>query len=323
MSFYPGYATTDGDRLTVDQALKEPSFIEERIAHLAEGQLFVDQIFTQDATPVEGGAVIYGRVLAKHRFTTENPAPRQPGDEYQQVYRLRPEMRTAAVQDFGGKFAVTDEAIRRNRTADLDNDVTALTNTIVRKINTEAISALNAAIEETQDDGLVEVAADIPWSEAFAIGAPTTQTQAAALPAASIARALGEAETADESATFNRLIVTPTTRAALRICYGPDLGRVLDDFGLTLITTTGLPEGTALLVDQAKVGFIRYEEPLTVTTWRDEAHRQTWVQAYACPVLGITNPAALAVIRGVDGPSTTVDETSTDAVDEPSTTTES
>lgn len=300
MSFYPGSASTTGSGLTVDQALREPTIIEERIAHLAEGQLFVDQIFTQDATPVEGGAVIYGRVLAKHRFTTEDSAPRQPGAEYQMLYRLRPELRTAAVQDFGGKFAVTDEAIRRNRTADLDNDVTALTNTIVRKINTEAISALSAAIEETQDHGLIEVAASLPWDEASATGAPDKQTGARGLPAASIATAIATAEAADETATFNRLLVSPKTRADLRICYGVHLGGLLEDLGLTLLSVKGLPEGTALLVDQGRVGFVRYETPLNVVTWRDEAHRQTWVQAYACPVIGVTNPSALAVIRGVD-----------------------
>ena len=295
MSFYPGALEYSGDLLTVDAALSEPTHIEQRIADIVAPSLLADHMFSTGGD-VQGGAVIYSRTTEKHLFTDAEIADRMPGDEYPVVYSQRPESEIAKVQDFGGKFAVSDEARRRNSSVDFDNDVTRLANTIKRKLDQRVIETLHAA--EAQGD-TIELAALVPWGEVEVHGDPTKLSPGADRPASLIASAIGLGEEKDLGITYNRLLVSPTTRAYLRGIYGADLKTMLDDFGLELFTSVHVEKGKAYLVDQGNVGFLRYEQPLTVEPYDDREHRQTWVQGYAMPVMGVTLPAAIATISGI------------------------
>lgn len=295
-TFYPARADYNAGIISVDQALNNPTVIEARVAEIAEKHLIVDNIFTPGGE-VSGGAVIYSPVTEKHLFTENDVADRQPGDEYPVLYSARPESQLARVQDFGGKFAVSDEARRRNNSIDFDNDVTRLANTISRKINTRAVETLQAAI--TGGD-VVEIQAAAGWDDVVLDGAPTSITAPKNRPTADIANAIAEVEARDLGVTYQRMLVNPLTLANLRIAYGASLGTMLDDFGLELFSSVHVPATSAFLVDHRQAGFVRYEESLTIATWRDEEHRQTWTQGYAMPVMGVTLPAAVAVITGVD-----------------------
>lgn len=298
MSFYPGAVDYQDGKITIDQALDQPETIEQRIADIAAGTQILDTLFAQHTAPVNGGAVFYSPVTKAHLYTSEDVADRNPGDEYPVLYSTRPEMQVARVQDFGGKFAVTDEAKRRNLTVDFDNDVTTLTNTIVRKINQRAVETIAAAIDGSDD--VFELAAAQPWSEMQAQGNPANFTDPFALPSANFAEIFANAAEQDLGVEFDHLLVTPKTYSTLRIIYGTDLKPMLDDYNLTAVVSNHVPAGQAYLVDAGEVGFVNYEESLTVTTWRDEHHRQTWVQGFCMPVMGVTKPSAIAVIRGTE-----------------------
>lgn len=296
MPFYPGAVDYKNGVITVDEALSMPSVIEERIGEVASKNLLVDTIFATDAGPVDGGAVFYSKITEKNFFTENDVTERTPGGEYGVVYRQRPEAELAKVRDYGGKFAVSDEARTRNQTIDFDNDVQALTNTIVRKLNQRAVETVEAA--EASGD-VIQLATNQAWRLTRLDGDPAGITAPADRPAAHIADAFALAETKDLGITYTKMLVNPMTKAELTMVYGTELKDMLDMFGLELIATNYVDETAAYLIDPGKAGFVRYEEPLTVTTWRDEAHRQTWVQAYAMPVMGVTMPSAIAKITGV------------------------
>lgn len=295
MSFYPGAAEFNSGTLTVDAALTDPTHIEQRIADLVQPNLLADHMFTTGGE-VTGGAVIYSRTTEKHLFTENDVADRNPGDEYPVVYAERPESEIARVQDFGGKFAVTDEARRRNDAITFDNDVTRLSNTIKRKLDRRVIETLDAADATGETN---QLAVPKKWSEVEVHGDPANRSAGVDLPASVLATAIGLGEEKDLGISYNRLLVTPMTRAHLRALYGPDLKAMLDDFGLEMFASVHVPEGKAYLVDKGNVGFLRYEETLTVETYDDREHRKTWVQGYAMPVMGVTLPAAIATISGI------------------------
>lgn len=190
MSFYPGAAEFNSGTLTVDAALTDPTHIEQRIADLVQPNLLADHMFTTGGE-VTGGAVIYSRTTEKHLFTENDVADRNPGDEYPVVYAERPESEIARVQDFGGKFAVTDEARRRNDAITFDNDVTRLSNTIKRKLDRRVIETLDAADATGETN---QLAVPKKWSEVEVHGDPANRSAGVDLPASVLATAIGLGE---------------------------------------------------------------------------------------------------------------------------------
>ena len=297
MPLYPGNADYNDGRITVDAALNSPEVIEQRIASIADEKSLLNDIFTEGTAP-EGGAVIYARATRDNLFPDGDVSPRLPGDEYNVVQPRRPEDRLAKVEDFGAKVAVTDEARRRNRAVDFDNAVTQLANTVIRKINRRAAETVAAVIAEGGDD-LHQVQASAQWSELLAHGPEASLSNPRELPGANFATLAAKAEEDQLGIEYKTLLVSPAAKSELRNIYGPKLGDLLTDLGLTMKTSVDIPAAHAYLIDPGKFGFVSFEDHLTVETWRDEHHRQTWIQTHAGPVMGATMPGALAVVNGI------------------------
>jgi len=295
MGFYPARADYNDGVISVDEALNNPTTITERVAEVAGRDLLVETIFSTDSTPVQGGAVIYSKTTEKNFYTDNDVTARQPGDEYGIVYRERPAAELARVEDYGGKFAVSDEARRRNDNVTFDNDVTALANTVTRKLNQRAIETLQAA--ETAGEIITGAHTGATWESVRIDGPSDLITPPIDRPISMIAHLIAIADSKELGIKYTKLLVSPRTKAEMLISYGQNLKPMLDTYELDLVASTYVPDDRSYLIDPGKAGFVKYEEPLTVTTWRDEAHRQTWVQAYAMPVMGITLPAAVAAIE--------------------------
>lgn len=294
MPLYPGYADVDGQTITVDQALNNPTMITAHVAENIHNSVLVDKVFGAGGN-VEGGAVIYSPVTEKHLYTENDVKDRAPGNEYPVLYSTRPESQIARVSDFGGRFAVTDEARRRNQTVDFDNDVTRMGNTITRKLNQRVSETLKAGLDSLDDGGIIE---GHSWSGLTFGGAnPTPESER---PTADFAAAQLAADLEELDIVYSMLLVHPTQRAALKTAYGKDMDDMLASSGLTLETTTHIPAGEAYMVDPGSVGFVSYEEQLTTETYDDRQNRQTWVQGYAMPVMGVTAPRAVRRITGLN-----------------------
>lgn len=297
MSVFPGSVDYNDNTLTVDSVLNNPHLIEQRISSIAEEQSIIGDLFTSGSAP-EGGAVIYSRATRDNLFPEGDATARQPGDEYGVINPTRPEDKLAKVEDYGGKFFVTDEARQRNRAVDFDNSVTQLTNLLTRQLNRRAVSVVQAVQDEAAGD-LHQIVAAAKWTETLATGPQATLTNPRELPGADLSRLIAQAEKDRLGVTFSTLLISPAARAELRTVYGPDLAPLLADLGLSLKVSMDVPAEQAYLVDPGKFGFISWEHPITVKTWRDEHRSGEWVQAFAKPSMGATTPGALAIIRGI------------------------
>ena len=284
----------NGRRLTVDVALKNPTqILRQRIAKLADEQLLLPKFFHQLGAAVEGGGMLYSVVQASD-FYTSDVEKRSPGNEYKVVEGVDPEPKLATVEDWGGKFQVTDEQVRRNDVSYLDQQTTQLANTIVRKLDTRAYAAVKAAV--TGDNIVVEATG---WDDLVFVGPEANLTPSADRPTAHLSGAQMAADLQELGVTHDLLVVHPTQAHELRTAYGDGLDAMLKSAGVGLFSNPRVEEGIAWAVASGQVGTVGFETPLTVEVYDDRSTRSKWVQAYAVPALAVDKPyAAKKIVLG-------------------------
>ncbi|ORL83907.1 major capsid protein [Prescottella equi] len=294
---YPlGAPTLSGNQLTVDLALKQPGRITKRIADLTLQKFIVDKIFASSGTTVASGAVIYDQVTRNELYTTRDVEERAEGAEYTIVGGERGEPKVASSEDWGGKFSITDGAIRRNDKVYFDNQVTQLANTIVRKVNARAVATLDAAITDLGGAGVVP---GHDWSDVTLTG--TSPTPNNARPFADFAKVQLAADVEELGVVYDLWILNPQEHHNLRIAYGPDLDAILAEAELEIFSSNRVVAGTGYAVARGQVGFLDYEQGLTTETWREQKTRKTWVQSSVIPIMGVTNPYSIKKLTGLAG----------------------
>ena len=95
------------------------SRITRAIANLALQRFYVDRIFSPSG-PITGGAVIYEQLQSNDLYPNRDIRRVEAGDEFPVVTFERGVPLTAQVEKFGGKFPITDEAVRRNQPGRVD-----------------------------------------------------------------------------------------------------------------------------------------------------------------------------------------------------------
>ncbi|WP_278262726.1 major capsid protein [Nocardia sp. AG03] len=285
-----------GRNLTVDAVLKQPSRISTRIAELTNTQLLVDKFLKPFGAPVQGGAILYTEATAAQMYTTRNLEQRAPGSEYAVVNGERPDPKLAHVEDWGGKFFITDENRIRNNISDLDDSVTQLSNTIVRKINQRLVDAIEQVLTGPN------VVPGNDWSNVVTVGPPEDLTPNAGRPAADLAAAQLAADVQELGHRYDTLILNPQENYNLSVTYGEGLAAVLESAGITtLFSSPRVAAGTGYVTQYGTAGTIGFEVPLSTEVWREEATRRTWVQCYTVPAIAITNPGAIKKLTGLAG----------------------
>ncbi|BBZ05991.1 hypothetical protein MDOR_01600 [Mycolicibacterium doricum] len=274
----------NGRRLTVDVALKQPTILRSRIAELADDQVLLPNLFHPLGAKVEAGGLLYSVVQASDFFTT-SIEKRTPGAEYKVVEGVDPEPKLAVVEDWGGKFQITDEQRARNDVSWLDQQTTQLANTITRKLDVATMAAIAAA-------GVGTVIPAANWEELVFVGPLDAITPSADRPTAHIAEAQELADLEELGVTHDLLIVHPTQARQLRTAYAEGLDDMLKSAGLEMFANPRIPEGEAYVVEKAMVGTVGFEAPLTVEVYDDRSTRSTWVQAYAVPAFAVDRPYA-------------------------------
>jgi hypothetical protein len=283
----------EGRQLTVDVALKTPSIIRNQIAKLADDQILLPKFFRQFGQQVQGGGMLYSVVQASDFFTSD-VEKRSPGSEYKVVEGVEPEPKLALVEDWGGKFQVTQERIVRNDVNYIDQQTTQLANTISRKLDTRAVAELQAA-----DIGSVAPASG--WEALIFVGALDAITASADRPTAHFAEAQELADLEELGVTHDILVVHPEQARQLRTAYAEALDDMLASAGFTngMFSNPRIPAGTAFVAQAGMVGQVGWESPLQVDTWEDKATRSWWVQAYAVPAFAVDRPFAAKKILGL------------------------
>lgn len=283
----------NGRTLTLDIALRSPTIIRDRIAALADEQILLPRFFRQFGARVEGGALAYSVLASSDLFTTD-VEKRAPGSEYRVVEGVSPEPMLAVVEDWGGRFQVTDEQLTRNAVNYLDQQTTQLANTIARKLDTRAVAALQAA----NVGSLVPAAG---WDDMVMVGPLDAITPSADRPTAHFAEAQEMADLEELGVRHDVLVVHPEQARHLRTAYAENLDDMLASAGFTegMFANPRIPAGTAFVAQAGMVGTIGFEVPLTVEVYDDRATRSKWVQAYAVPAFAVDRPYAAKKITGL------------------------
>jgi hypothetical protein len=240
---------------------------------------------------VQGGGLLYSVVQASDFFTSDIEK-RTPGAEYKLVEGVASEPKLAAVEDWGGKFQITDEQRTRNDVSYFDQQVTQLSNTIARKLDTRAVAALQAA-------SIAAVAVSNDWDGLVFVGPVDDLTPSADRPTAHLAQAQELADLEELGVRHDALLVHPSQARALRQAYADNLDAMLASAGLELVVNPRIPAGTGFTVQAGMVGTVGFEAPLTVDIWDDRSTRSTWVQAYAVPAFAVDRPYAAKKLTGL------------------------
>ncbi|QII05902.1 hypothetical protein BH93_11430 [Rhodococcoides fascians A25f] len=287
----------NGRRLTVDVALKQQSVIRNRIAALADPQLVLDKFFTSLGAPVEGGGLLYSVIKASDFYTSKPIEQRVPETEYAIVEGVDPESKLAKPEDWGGKFSISDERVKRNDASYLDQQTTQLTNTIVRKLNDSALAVVDAGI------GAENTIAGHNWNTVITTGPEANLTPNAARPAADFADAQLANDLQELGVQNDLLVLHPNQERALKVAYGENLDDVLKSAGLTagIFSTPRLTPGIGYALQKGQAGTVGFEFPLTVDTWDDRSIRSKWVQGFAVPAFALERPYAVKKLVGLAG----------------------
>lgn len=276
---------TQTRRVSVDFAVQQPSTIRNRIATLADDLIIISKFFRPYGAEVTGGGILYTMVTATDFFTSD-VEKRAPKSEYRVVEGSDPDPILALVEDYGGKFQVSDEQIIRNDVSYLDQQTIQLANTIARKLDVRALQAIGAIAGGLPGNTIV----GNNWSTAKVVGPLAELTPSGSLPTADISAAQLAADLQEMGCRHDLLIVHPNQAHALRVAYADRLDEMLASAGVKLFASARLTPGTAWAVKSGDVGTVGFEKPLTVESWRDPATRAWWVQAFAVPAFAVDRP---------------------------------
>jgi hypothetical protein len=211
------------------------------------------------------------------------------------VSATRPAPKVAQVEKWGGMFFITDEARDRNAVALFNNQVTKLSNTIVRKLNQRAIQELEASIAISG-----QTTAGQNWGTSLTTSY-TTSTPAT-LPFADIINAQAAADALELGVVYNLLLVNPAQAAVLKKLTKMPLGMSMGDIGIDEVYASNrVPAGTAYLAARNQVGEMRVEQPLATETWREQNTDRTWLKSGVRPVMYVTDPYSVFKLTGLAG----------------------
>lgn len=284
-----------GDKITVSTLLAQPTRITRYLSDLSLRGFVSSRIFST-ASGVSGGAVIYDQLTLNDLFPTRDVQSVGPGAEFPIVTSENQEPKVAAVEKFGGKFFVTDEARTRNDTGVIQREGVKLINAITRKIDARAIVTLDAEIAAR---AATQSMTGTNWSAVVTGGA--SQSNASAWPAADFAKAQLLADQQELGVTFNLWLLNPQQLAQLKLVYGSDYSAVLSSYGIEAVASNRITAGTAYVLVAGAVGELRLEKPLTTETWREESRQITWVQSDVRPVMYVTDPYSVVKVTGLAG----------------------
>ena len=279
--------------ITVDLMLNEPARITRYISDLSTQKFFVDQIFS--TAGVSGGALLYDQLLVNDLYTTIDPGIVSPGGEFPMVEQPDREPKVAKVKKIGGKFAVTDEAVKRNNPVMLQQGAQRLANTIRRDVHKLGIAALEEGIAAAGDKALSLTS--VGWSGTTKT-AKSAQTPAGA-PIKDFIDLQLKADATDLGVTFDTLILNPADYANFQLFYGTEASDILSAYGLTVFSTPLVAAGTGYAVAAGQVGVMGLESPLSTETWREERIQSVWTQSWVTPAFAVTNPLSIVKISGL------------------------
>ena len=293
---YPALVpTVSGRTVTIDFLLEDPKRVTAQLSNLLLQRFIIDRIFAP-AGDITGGAVIYDQVTSNQLYAARDVQRVEPGQEFPQITFEGITPLTAQVEKFGGKFDVTDESRRRNRSGPVVRALTQLANTISRKIQQRALVELAAAVTTHS-----RTAVGTSWLDAAAL--VEASRSPTLLPIADLTKVEELNETTELGYSYDTAIMHPSDWRYFRMAAGgtdSDARALLGDSGITNVWRSNRKTaGSIYWLAARQVGELGYEVPLNTETWRDKDGKQKdWYQTSILPVVYVTDPFAILETTG-------------------------
>lgn len=288
----PAAPTVSGTTLTVEQALKQPAYVQRAIEDLTNERFLADYVFAP-GPPAPAGSVLYDQVTAAMLYAERDVQEIEPGSEFPLLTFPNAAPLVATVKKWGGAFDVTDEARDRNRVDVVARNLRLTVNTIIKKMDTVALAALNAAPLLTQ-------AASGDWSAAATDIISDLETARSAVDQQDLGYAvdtvlLNPAQALDIRKDADIRAALPRETAEDNPVLAGDLAGLL---GLNYIVSNRVAAGTVYLLQRQIVGSRSDEQPLTSEVVPMREKQITRVQAWRKVVPYVTDPKAAIKITG-------------------------
>jgi hypothetical protein len=288
----PGAPTVNGTTVSVDLWLKQPAYVQRAIEDLARERFLADYVFAA-GPPAPSGSVLYDQVTQAMLYAERDIQQIEPGSEFPLLTFPGAAPLVATVKKWGGAFDVTDEQRDRNRYDVFARNLRMTVNTIVRKMDTVAMAALNAAPLLTQ-------AASGDWSAAATDIISDVQTAKFAVYNQDLGYEvdtvlLNPAQALDIRKDTDIRQALPREATANNPLFSDDLTGLL---GLNWIESNRVPAGTVYLLQRQVVGSRSDEQPLSSEIVPDRKAQTTRVQAWRKVVPYVTDPKAAIKITG-------------------------
>jgi len=294
--FPPLAPTVSGIRVSMDWFLQNPARVEHVIADLAAQRFIADRILTPGPTAT-GGAVIYDQVLANELYMGRDVQSIEPGMEFPVLNQLEAAPLVARVTKWGGAARYSYEQIRRDRRDVLARGFTQLSNTIVKKVDGNAIAALRAA-------PILTGAAAGSWAATPGSIVKDIQTGMTAVDKLDMGYRITDAlitPTTHLKMITNATLLSLLPREGVRPTVPNPIasGELQNVLGLTWYPTNRVTDDEVILVSGRVAGSISDEIPF-YSRVIDEPDRESRLVQAARPVsIYITDPKSCYRITGV------------------------
>jgi hypothetical protein len=292
-TMYP-YAppSVSGGNWSVPVWLQNPARVQRTLEALAYQRFIADVIFAQ-GPPATGGAVAFDQITLNDLFLARDVQEIEPGSEFPQLTDVDQVPLVALIKKWGGEVPITDEARDRDRRDVVQRAMNRLINTIVRKVDTVALAALDAAPINT-------LVGSGDWSTAATDIIKDLGT------AANIVDALDMGYMVDtvliNPAQELDLIVDKDIRDAMpRETQNNTLQtrRIGTVMGFDFWASNRVTAGTAYALQRKVAGSISDEVPLYARPIRDERREVTYVHGARRVVPYVTDPKTVVKITGI------------------------
>lgn len=288
----PPAPTLSGDVLTINRFLNSPTLVQRALRTLAENRFIADTLL-QSRPGTSGGAVLVE--TSETIFADRTPQAIEPGTEFPLTTVSSGVAQLLAVVKWGLDTVVTDEAILRQGFNPVDRALMKLVNSVVRQVDTVAMTAIRTALTTTAAaagtwDTSTTLIREIAVAKATIMALnqgydPDTLVLSDLKAAHLTANATALALLPRESRTDNPIVVR---------------GLLSEILGLDILVTPNLPVTTeAYVVDRKVLGGMAEETPLTSKSIREEVLERWRLRAKRTVVPYVQEPGAGVRITGI------------------------
>src|SRR5918996_4562521 len=151
-TYPPASPTISGDVVSISRFLSDPTRLSRRLRTFRDLRFVADQILT-GRYRLDGGAILYEQ--SEPFVTGRTPEKVSPGSVYPGAPMPTGTAAVAASAKWGQKVPLTDEAIKRSAFpgTEVDKATRKAVNTIIKQVDSVAMSAVQAALADDATNG--------------------------------------------------------------------------------------------------------------------------------------------------------------------------